>query len=428
MSVYTITDQIEYDGKKVAVIIPDHISLGKCVTCHNFVRKYASINDIEIHDMLCGGVCRFHGFKKIRVESSEEEGFAHMHFVLLLSSNESNDLTREVCVRRISTLNLKFESSVCTEPNMSEAITDSSCCVVILCERKTKTIRLFHFNRNIMRKFTMEYEQEVEMEFVLMADILYIQKGADLLFINFGLDQPFMRTIKILPNQELMLCSTEMVVLIQKDIDEKRALICDTLQKDATQKLLIPPDEILNEFIESNVTVLRIQNKFIWIVCGCSHVSLYTTSLCLDKPIVCAKVSLNSLFPESEQFIFSRSCYCASTNQAFLLYTRTVNGMTNSTVLVLDMHSLSVTALLQLQLTVNRTPQIVMHASRSGHKLFVQETFENKVIFYQVFKLLPAHLRLQNIVKQFIWQTISEGSIDSMKLPKHLKDELRDGF
>lgn len=425
MSVYSVTKQIEYDGKKVAVLTPDNISLGKCVTCHSFIRKYASINDIEIRNMLRDG-CQFKGFKKIRVDSPEEEGFVNMHFVLMLSSD---DINKEVCVRRTSRLSLRLDSNTAI---CSEAVTDSSSsCLVIIADKCNKNIELYHFNRNTMKTFTMENYSE-ELKFVLMSDILYIERGTDLYFVNFGVQEPFQRKIEVSSGQEVLLCSSRLVVLLQITSDEKQILVCDTLQKNPINKLLIPPEEVMVEFLECKLTVLRVRNKFLWLVCGSSKVSLYTTSLSLDLDddlSLSASIPLISLFPQSTQFVFNTASYCASTNHVFLMYTRHMDdGLTNSNILVLDLQSLCVTSLLELQLTCNRKPDVIMHASKSGHKLFVQETLDNEEIFFQVFKLLPSDLKLQNIIKQFIWEAMSDETLENMDIPKHLRDELEDGF
>lgn len=422
MSVYSIAKQIEYDGNQVAVLTPNHISLGKCVTCHSFIRKYASINDIEIRNMLRDG-CQFKGFKKIKVESPEEEGFANMHFVLMLSND---DVSKEVCVRRDGRLNLKINNATET---VCEAVTDSTSCVVIVSNNSNRNIEFYHFRRNVIRKFTMREDNSADLKFVLMSDILYIERDSNLYFINFGVQEPFQRLIKVSSDQEILLCSSNLVILLQSGFDEQQTLICDTLQRDPIHKLLIPPEDVMEEFIESKLTVLRIRNKFVWLVCSTKKVSLYVTPLSLDGELsLVASIPLVDLFPQSSNFFFNTASYCSSNNHVFLMYTRQVERKTCSTILMIDLHSHRVTSLLELQLTCNRKPHVVMHASRSGHKLFVQETFDNKVIFFQVFRLLPGDLKLQNIVKQFVLESMSEEAIGNQYLPKHLLEQLDDGF
>ena len=127
---YHIKSQVQLEnGEVVPVLKPDHVSLGKCVIGHQFIRKFGTINDAAVVNMLRDG-CKFIGFKKIIIETSEEEGFVNMHHVLLLRSVD-DDFSKEVCVRRVNGLTIRMDNLKIK----NEVVTDSY------------TVTLFIYNR-----------------------------------------------------------------------------------------------------------------------------------------------------------------------------------------------------------------------------------------------------------------------------------------
>jgi len=173
--------------------------------------------------------------------------------------------------------------------------------------------------------------------------------------------------------------------------------------------------------------VIYKNNKFIWF--GYTSPRFYILQAPVEGDLeITYTIQLQDMFPHCSEFAYKTCCYCRSTQQVYIVYAKKCNNDWSSCVIVIDLDTLGVSCILELELTVNRYPQIDIHISPSGYKLFIQETFENKVIFYQVFKMLPKALSLENIAKQYIWENLPKDFPKLQYLPKHLKLELRNGF
>ena len=69
----------------------------------------------------------------------------------------------------------------------------------------------------------------------------------------------------------------------------------------------------------------------------------------------------------------------------------------SSFILVLDVQRGVCSSVLEMEMTVNRTPDLGMYPLRDGSRLFVQEIFENRTIFFQSFTLLPVGRMLEGL-------------------------------
>ena len=136
--------------------------------------------------------------------------------------------------------------------------------------------------------------------------------------------------------------------------------------------------------------IVSANNKIIWLSVDNDEIFIYTFSR-NHELLLLKSVKMNSIFHNGGNFEFTSYCYCRYTNQVFLLYVTDITNNRNSLIIVINLKKLKILSILEMECTGNRKPVLVMHPSRTGDKLFVQETFENKVIFYQVFTL-PLHV------------------------------------
>ena len=419
---YAIKGQLEYQGQKVPILRPDHVSIGKCVSSVRVVRKYSSIHDIDIVNLLKDG-CIFKGFKKVPMESAEEEGFANMHFVLLLS-NLDETIHKEVCVRRLS--KVRFRVDLVEAKN--EVLTCINSAVIITFDKKNKKSFYYHFYGTEMKKIELPVDQDIgSWKFVLISNVLFIEKD-ELFFINFNPPKPVFREVSMVEKEVALVYTNEMIALVNESSKSPMTTMkCDMLMEDYSYTMLLVSERILNILLNCVIFVIKKNNGFIWF--GYTPSCFHTLQAPVEGDLeITYTIQLQDMFPLCSAFAYKTSCYCRSTQQVYIVYAKKCIDDWSSCVIVVDLDTLGVSCILELELTVNRYPQIDMHISPSGYKLFVQETFEEKVIFYQVFKMLPKGLTLENIAKQYIWENVEEDFPKLQFLPKHLKMELRDGF
>ena len=427
---YTVKGRVDYQGESIPVIRPDHVSLGKCVISRHFVRKYSSINDVEIHNLLKDG-CMFKGYKKVKSESPEEEAFANMHFVLLLS-NYDDTIHKQLCIRRMMSLKIHMDRFEGTKTEVLTSSTVSS--LIINIDKKSEEISIFHFRKRMMKSIViplMESQQERHWKFELVSDVLYIENDC-LYFVNFNPDEPFYRKINLEPNENALVYSNEVVVISNKDASkitspEPPTVLCDMLRQNHEQRQIVLTHELLELLLNSISSIHYVNGKFVWLIYYGPLIDIYVSRI-QDGLVKVGTLNTLELFPNCQLSVFKTTCYSSSTNQVYIVYYKTSLGNMSSSIVCLDLKSHSISYILDLEFTSDRRPEIVMQLSSSGHKLFVQETFEEKLIFYQVFKLPPARLTLQNITKSFIWQNLSEEILLSSFIPKILREELLEGF
>lgn len=427
---YIVKGRIEYQGESIPVLGPDHVSLGKCVISRHFVRKYSSINDLEIQNLLKDG-CLFKGYKKVKSESAEEEAFANMHFVLLLS-NLDDTIHKQVCIRRMMTIQIHMDRF---EGIKTEVLTSSTVSSVIInIDKKNEQISIFHFKKKTMKTIIlplMENQHERQWKFELVSDVLYID-NKNLHFVNFNYSEPYYRKINLGSNEDALVYSNEVVVILNKDpalaiSPEPPIILCDMLRRQTEQRQIVITYEILSLFLNNFSSVHYVNGKFVWIIYYGPLIHIYVSKI-IDGFVNVGTINTLELFSNCQQSFFKTACYSSSTNQLYIVYYKTNLGDMSSSIVCLDLNSHLISYILDLQYTSERRPEIIMQLSQSGHKLFVQETFEEKLIFYQVFRLPPARLTLQNITKQYIWENLSEELLLNTQLPKSLQDELVVGF
>ena len=427
---YTVKARIEYQGESIPVIRPDHVSLGKCVISRHFVRKYSSINDLEIQNLLKDG-CLFKGYKKVKSESAEEEAFANMHFVLLLS-NLDDTIHKQVCIRRMMTIQIHMDRF---EGIKTEVLTSSTVSSVIInIDKKNEQISIFHFKKKIMKTIIlplMNSRQQGRWKFELVSDVLYID-NKNLHFVNFNYSEPFYRKIKLGLKEDALVYSNEVVVILNKDPSlisspEPPIILCDMLRQETEQRQIVITHEILNLLLDNISSIHYVNGKFVWLIYYGPLIHIFVSKI-IDGLVKVATINTLDLFINCQLSVFKTACYSSSTNQLYIVYYKTCLGEMSSSIVCLDLRSHLISYILDLELTSERRPEIIMQLSSSGHKLFVQETFEETLIFYQVFKLPPARLTLQNITKQYIWENLSEEILLSTFIPKYLREELIEGF
>jgi len=238
---YAVKGQLEYQGQKVPILRPDHVSIGKCVSSGHVVRKYSSIHDIDIVNMLKDG-CIFKGFKKVPMESAEEEGFANMHFVLLLS-NQDETIHKEVCVRRLS--KVRFRVDLVEAKN--EVLTCTNSAVIITFDKKNRKSFYYHFYGTMMKRLELPIDQDFgSWKFALIANVLFIEKE-DLFFINFNPPNPIFREVTMLENEVALVYTNEMIALVDEHSKSVMTQMkCDMLMEDYSYTVLMISESILN--------------------------------------------------------------------------------------------------------------------------------------------------------------------------------------
>ena len=413
---YKVKSQLQVSNdESIPVLRPDHVSLGKCVTSHQFIRKYGTINDIEIVNMLRDG-CHFRGFKKIKIESNEEEGFANMHHVLQLSSKDL-DFYKEVCVQRVNRLTVDIANLT----SNNQVVTDSRSAVIFAFNNK-EFIDIFYFGKKHLRYFKMNYPTE-DFRVYLTSHILYIPSENKLSVINFGNDIPFLKHMNFVQRPYIIALSAVMFVSYNEHYDQTPVLRYDKLDEHSSFCQLIISESTLNSLKVSETMVVSTGNDIIWLASNNDESYIY--KFCNGKELLLVKtIEMKSCFPAAVNFEFQKFCYCGCTRQAFLLYIKNCEYNPNSFIVVVDLKKFKVLSILEMELTLNRKPLLIMCPSWDGTKLFVQETFESKVVFYQVFTLLPSELTLQSITKRCIHKMFSESTIQRANIPKYLKTEL----
>ena len=291
-----------------------------------------------------------------------------------------------------------------------------------------------HFKKQTMKQIVIPIEEQHRgvWKFELVSDVLYID-NSELQFVNFNTEVPFYRKIHLDSDQIALFYSNEMVALAQKnqlnsESPEWPTIKCDMLRENIHHKQIVLENNILTLLLESTISVLHINNKFLWLVFHGSEIKVFNTSGFVNDLIEIATLNVLDLFVNCDSASYKGVCYCRNTQQAYIVYARTNHDEVSSSIVGLDLQTLKISCVLDLELTLNRRPEIKIHVSPIGHKLFVQETFDDKLIFFQVFKLLPADLKLQNITKQYIWDNLSEDILHNRFLPKDLKAELEAGF
>jgi len=418
--VYKIKNKVKYGPQEsIPIIQPDHVSLGKCATCQEFKRRYSSIQDIEIINILRDG-CKHLGFKKLIIESMEEEGFANMHHVIRIATLDES-VVKEICIQRQTDINLKKDQIKET----SAILTDTNS-IVIVNYNKDNYFDLFFFSRHIFKKFSMDYIDE-NIFIVLREDKLYFIYGAYIKVINFSEDHVVTKMIEMNGGKYIAALSSEML-LYSVTKDGKSILFCDNLQESQeVAQVHVPYSSIFDDEFYLPLYILSYRNNIYWIILQDEQFSLYylnkSNELNLVKTIV-----LSDLFGSAYTSFSFESCYYnRSTKQVFMMYHAEQQNETTRYILVYDMRSLSFACILEMELTLKRDPSFKMCPSRDGSKLFVQETFENKVMFYQVFTLMPTELLLENITAMYIRTNLSEEHIKSANLPRYLKEDLLGG-
>lgn len=370
---------------KVPYIKPDHVSLGQCVVHQEFTRKYASIKDADIHSLLHDGY-KFNGFKEIMIESSEQEGFANMHHILLLTSTEG-DISKELCLRRGN----KIDVDVSKLKEEREILTDINTVVVMMPDKEASLHFYFFGYEKKNLTYQMEYPKS-DFNASLISDVLTLEFECNIQVINFRGDAPTIHYVDKKPD-EVLATSMEMIVSSKK-ADELPQLFCDYLHETRLETLLVTHD-ILCEFTESKIITIP-HNNVTWICANHEKITVYNVdkdnSLTLNHT-TCIK----TFFPDADLFTFVDLCFCNTTLQCFVLYLKEFGDDVSSFIVVLDTKKLEVTSILEMEMTMNRTPELVMYPLRDGTRLFVQEFFGNRVIFYQSFTLLPVDHMMQNL-------------------------------
>lgn len=415
---YDIKSRLNISNEdSIPVLKPDHVSLGKCVTCHQLVRKYATIKDLAVVNLLRDGG-KFHGFKKMMIESSEEEGFANMHHVILLSSPD--DVRKEVCVRRGN--NLEVDVAKIKEEN--DAVTDTNS-LVLITYNSEKYLDLFHLANKKIKHYKMMIPSE-NFKVYLTYQVLYIIFRDQMLMLNFTFEKVVTRTYDMSSENKIISLSSKMLATWQR-LNGMPTLCCDFLEEEQSVRPIIVSPDTLFDLMGSKTLIIPGNANILWLSAGSSKCSIYVFTKSKEL-VFCKAICLDSFYPEANKFLFERSCYCASTQQVFLLYIKDDGKNASSFIIIIDLLTLKVTSILEMELTLNRKPHLLMYPSRDGSKLFVQETFENRVIFFQVFSLIPSGFTLTNITKQYIWKTFSEEEIQHANIPQNLIKQLLLGY
>ena len=379
------SDKTTSSGNKVTVVKPDHVSLGQCVVHQEFIRKYSSIKDIDILNLLHDGYL-YNGFKDLLIESSEQEGFANMHHILMLSSLDKL-ITKEVCVRRANNIHVNMS----TLKTKREVLTDINSVVIIIPDKEV-SLYFYYFTKQKKSSFQLDYPGD-NFKASLTSDVLTLEFGTHILVLNFRNESPKMKRVDINPDIDILTTSMELLVTSKKS-NNLAQLCCDYLHNNMVNDVLVS-SEILMELSSSKIITVFAE-KIFWICANDHNLSVYALDQHNDLTVQ-HTVDIRSFFPKADFFTFIDLCYCSTTMQCFLLYLKELNENVSSFITVFDVNKLQVTSLLEMEMTLNRTPDLVMYPLRDGSRLFVQEIFENRVIFYQVFTLLPVDHMLQNL-------------------------------
>ena len=412
MNFYQIKSSINCSLGSIPVLRPDNVSLAKCVTCHQFIRKYASFSDIEVMSMLKDG-CTFKGFKKIIIESLEEEGFVNMHHVLILSLKDENYIKKEVCTQKVNNLLVKTEDL----KKGCVVVTDIGSVVVIM-QDNLETLKVFFFSKQSMKMMCQHFELE-EFYAYLVSDILYLYNSNVVVILNFRSMKTFTNTSN---KKSLMSCE-----LFVTKCEEQLSHYFNCYYLHANLNSICVFEDSIDDICHLPTVVVKVGNQLLLVSAGNKLINIRKISN-KRKFLIIKSFSLESIDHDNCEFKIESICYCSCTSQVFALYFKqTVEG-TTSLIVVVDLLLMKISSLLEMELTLNRKPSFTIYPSKDGRKMFVQETFENKVIFYQVFTLLPSGLSLQNIVKLYIRNTFSEDTVKNMSLPRSLQEDLLDGY
>ena len=424
-SIYKRHGNFPLDEKKqVPVISPDHISLGQCATTFHFSRKYATIKDQEVIDIL-GGDCDFLGFKKINIQSLEEELFANMHHLLEIRSKFDKKI-KELCIMRQNEVDVQpphIGKSNCR----NFAVADINSIVVI--KMSHLNIELFFFNKRTLKKFSMPYDDDYGIA-RMCGDKLYLVNINRIKLVNFEDREPFVKVLPSYTSEMSIVCmANEMVVMYQK-VEDNKALLYSDLKEASELKLLQVENELIDSLInESNKFVICTSyDRMFWVIMENESFSFYKFIAAKKEVEFIKRFDMKIFFPNATGFTCNNSIYHRSTRQLFLLYEVEEGDYPTCFVLVFDMISFNVSSLMKMELTLKKNQEFKICCSRDGTKLFVQVTFENKVIFYQVFSLLPQGLSLLNIVTCYLRKNMHEDFIIGANLPKVLKEEVLEGF
>ena len=377
---------IKIGDTRIPIVKPDHVSLGQCVVHQEFIRKYSSIKDSDILNLLHDGFI-YNGFKDLLIESSEQEGFANMHHILLLSSSD-NLVTKELCLRRKNNISVDISKLKVG----SEIITDIHSAVVILPDKEA-SLYFYYFGKDKKNLyFQMDYPKDNFIA-TLISDVLTLDFGSHITVVNYRDSSPVIKNVDVSPDMQVLSTALEYMVSYKKS-DECPQLYCANLHSDKVDSVLVSAD-LLNDLSESKMISVSVGPLY-WICADHESVRVFERNEenglkvqhCTD---------IQSFYPKADLFTFVDLCYCCTTMQCFLLYLKEVGDDISSFIVVLDVNKLEVTSVLEMEMTLNRTPDLLMYPLRDGSKLFVQEIFENRVIFYQAFTLLPVDHMLQNL-------------------------------
>lgn len=406
----------------IPTIKPDLISLGKCAACHQFIHRYSSVNHIDIIELLHTG-CKYHGFKRnVPVESEEEESFANMHHVLLLSTLDETE-TKELCVQRINDYNVVSEQL----KNENLVVSDNDSVVIFIYNSTKYRLDICYFGLSDHSFINIDYINN-DFNALLDSNVLFLTYESSMLYINFNNEQPTIKTIDLSLNTRIIAMSGVMLVT-SKQTGSPSVLQCEHLNQSIDNEISVCMDT-LERLTNNTNAIFAVFDSILWLSANDETINVYSYLLNKGLCLVDA-ISIKSYLPGDEnEYVFISFCHSACSKQAFLLYLQVGQNTAdkNSFILVFDFKRLKIVSLLEMELTMNREPQLKVCPSRDGGKLLVQERFENRVIFYQIFSLLRSSFLLQRIVKRFIWNNFSKENILSSSLPKHLIKEVLDGF
>ena len=428
-------------NSKVRKLKPQHVSLGKCAACHQFTHLYSSVNHSDIVDLLRVG-CTYNGFKNIASESPEEEGFVTMHHVLLLSTLDGSEI-KELCVQRTNdytidtTIQLKEENFV---------VSDHDSVVILVSKPLDNLVDAFYFGKHTQARLELDVADDVECDVRLERNVLFMRfdELEFMLVVCFSGDESYARRINFHPSTDILTVSSIMLVTNDsspcsagedQDSHDERLHIehIDT----AVNRDMSVTSETKNRLIHSKIVIFSVFHNVIWLSITNMNIQVYSYSRSKDLNLL-DSFEVKSCFDSSNDndvFVFVSFTLSTCSMQGFLLYIRNTNsdGVYNnndkiSLILVMDLRSLKIVGVLEMELTLNRDPQLKMFPSRDGSKLFVQERFENRVIFYQVFSLTSTDLSLSSIVKRYLWKNFQKTDVINAGLPSRLSEEVLLGF
>ena len=172
-------------------------------------------------------------------------------------------------------------------------------------------------------------------------------------------------------------------------------LYCEHLDVPLCRELLVTK-EILDKLILSEIAIFSVFRSIIWLAANNEDINIYSYTPHNDLCLLDTIEVKSYIHGDTHALSFVSFCSSDCSMQAFLLYIQDGHEDDiedkNSFVFVFDLKTLKIVSILEMELTMNRHPQLKMYPSRDGSKLFVQERFENRVIllpsiFFTTYKL-----------------------------------------